>query len=374
MKRIISKIRLILRKYPLLHAIARRIHIIIRTVFTFPSFLSKLVRDYSSVKNRQFNKSVVWFVNVPSHANMGDQAMVYATRRLLHEQFYDYSVIELSREFITSSILTLKILKKYIKENDLFFVQGGYTSTDKSPNEKSHRIIAKNFRYNRIIFMPQTVKYSCDAELQKTASIYNKHGNILFLCRDQVSFNIVKNAFSKITVILYPDVVASLVDREQFKCSLKRDGILLCIREDSEKNYTQNEINKLKSQLELFTKVSLSDLMMTAGGKSPKIFHSMIRGILEKMSQFEIVITDRFHGILFSIISRTRVIVIDSIDYKVREGAFMFSNLIPGSCIYVDSIDKVPEITKNYLQKSNDTDYSDVIYQNYYKDFRKKYL
>ena len=52
----------------------------------------------------------------------------------------------------------------------------------------------------------------------------------------------------------------------------------------------------------------------------------------------------------------------------------MFSNLIPGSCIYVDSIDKVPEITKNYLQKSNDTDYSDVIYQNYYKDFRKKYL
>lgn len=369
----LSDIRFYIRKYPAIHAFIRTLHVIIRGIVTFPVYVGKVYEGFKRIKKRDKSVPTIWFVNVPSHANMGDQAMAYATRRLVSEQFPEYKLIELTREYITSCSYSIKYLKSRIINEDIVFVQGGYTSTDKSPNEKAHRIIASSIN-NRIIFMPQTVKYTSENEKNKTALIYNAHGNILFLCRDKVSYEIVKDSFTNIEVLIYPDIVSSLIGREQFVRSGKRNGVLLCIREDSEKHYSTSQINDMYSSLQTITNVDRADLMLMEGGKNPEVFHKMIDSLLEKMSSYQVIITDRFHGILFSIISETRVLVLDSIDYKVREGAMMFSKLIPGCCEYINNINCVPEVINKEFSEIKPVEYSQYIYDEYFKEFRKKYV
>lgn len=372
-KSLISDLRFFTRKYPYLHSMIRSIHVFVRGVIISPIILSKVLTGFKNIRNRKKNRAVVWFVNVPSHANMGDQAMAYATRRLVSEQFPEYVLIELTRDYITFCSCTIDYLKQNVMEKDIIIIQGGYTSTDKSPNEKAHRLIASSIN-NKIIFMPQTVKYSSDVERDRTAAVYNNHGNIIFFCRDIVSYNLVKDYFTNIEVLLYPDIVSSLIGREHYRRSNNRNGILLVIREDSEKHYSTSQIADLYKSLQTIATVDRSDLMLMKGGQTPDTFHCMIDSLLEKMSAYEIIITDRFHGILFSIISETKVIAIDSIDYKVREGAKMFSKLLPGSCEYAKDISNVPQIVNRVLNETSIVHYDTRIYDKFYKEFRSNYV
>lgn len=73
------------------------------------------------------------------------------------------------------------ILKEKIKETDLIFFQSGYTFTGIHPYENMHRKIVENFPYNKIVFLPQTVKFKNQKILENVQNFYGKYDNIYFL-------------------------------------------------------------------------------------------------------------------------------------------------------------------------------------------------
>lgn len=371
MQTIISNLRIKLRKYPCLFKFAKGVRKILIWPGVKKELIEKVQEDTATILKQDKGTLKCWFVCVPSHGNLGDQAMAMANRRWISENYPEYKLVELSRESLTvKTPCVMDLIKQVTTARDIFFVQGGYTSGDKTVNEKANRLLASQMTENRIVFFPQTVFYTTKNELEKTAEIYNKHGNILFLARDQVSYKTVKEAFRNIEVELYPDTVSSLIGRIKIDYAKKRSGVLFCIREDSEKLYSDDEIKQAVELIEKHYPVDIADLMVKAREKTKQEYEDYIEDLIVKMSSYRIIVTDRFHGILFGMLSNTRVCAIDSIDFKVREGAIMFNALYPGSVHYAKSITDIVDYVEDNYQKENQVEYDDRCYKKFYKDFR----
>jgi hydroxyethylthiazole kinase-like uncharacterized protein yjeF len=121
-------------------------------------------------------------------------------------------------------------------------------------------------------------------------------------------------------VQLYPDIVTTLIG--SMPNTSERDGVLLCIRNDSEKKYTDDEIKQLKNKLQeagLFCEVADTNSNLPLKELIAN-FSSELEKTLDFFARHKVVITDRYHGTIFSMISNTPVIVIATNDHKVKTG------------------------------------------------------
>lgn len=196
----------------------------------------------SSIKGVQ--KRII-FCGVPVHKNMGDQAQRYCIEKWCQENYPDYIVAAFptwpfyERDF-------REAIKEEIKSEDIIIIQSGYCTTDRHYDHFMHRFLVKTFRNNQILFMPQTVNFFNESEGYKTGKLYAKHNKLLFLARDKVSFESAKRFFKGTKVVLYPDIVTTLIG--SYESEQAKKGILLCVRNDTEKKYTNDEINKLANR------------------------------------------------------------------------------------------------------------------------------
>lgn len=141
----------------------------------------------------------IWYFCVPTHSNLGDQAQACCIEKYFRKFFSDHIVFKLSNnafDFYEEKILM--ILKEKIKETDLIFSQSGYTFTGIHPYENMHRKIVENFPYNKIVFLPQTVKFKNQKILENVQNFYGKYDNIYFFARDKISYDIYKSIFLSI--------------------------------------------------------------------------------------------------------------------------------------------------------------------------------
>ncbi len=72
-----------------------------------------------------------------------------------------------------------------------------------------------------------------------------------------------------------------------------------------------------------------------------------VEKILRKISGAKLNITDRFHGIIFSVITNTPVIVFKSLDHKIEYGVRWFKHL--DWVHYVEEKDDIEKIILKYL-------------------------
>lgn len=238
--------RKILRKMPWVYGIVRKLHIIFNDIVMFPLRCKINIETKKKISNLKIiDGNRVWYLCVPVHNNLGDYAQYVCISKWIKEAFPNYNEIEIPTIPLCYDYSGLeKEMKKKIKNDDVIIFQSGYTSSDLHPDEAVHRKIAKTFLKNKIVFFPQTVKYTSEKEIKKTAKLYNDHGRILFMTRDQQSFDEAKKYFTQIKVMLYPDIVTSLIGSFHKESLDKREGIVFCIRSDSEKLYTDSLIKR----------------------------------------------------------------------------------------------------------------------------------
>ena len=239
------------------------------------------------------------------------------------------------------------------------FFQSGYTSTDLHDDEKVHRIIVKSFPNNRIVFFPQTVKYSSEKEAFKTAKIYNAHKHILFMARDNHSYKTATTYFTGVRVKLMPDIVTTLIGTSVPK--QERKGVFYCIRHDSEKMFSDVQIKQTFSSL----RTDNDEWGDTTLAKNEQCTPQVIDSIISHFSRYKLIVTDRFHGTIFSLVASTPVIVIPTIDHKVLEGADWFLDLYPQTIVKVNSLEEA------YVKASEMIDSTPEIIQETY--FKKHY-
>lgn len=327
----------------------------------------RIKKEVSNIKS----KKIVYYLGITEHNNLGDNAQHYCIKKWIQKNLSEYQMVMVDA---TTIIMInggwLRWFKKTFDSNkDLIVFQSGYCTQDLGgTHELMHRIIADNFPTAKILMMPQTIYFQHEENRKRTSESYDQCKNMLFLARDEVSYQQALQMFPHLKVKLYPDIVTTLIGKYSF--NNKRDKIFICRRDDGEKFYTEDELVNLKIKLEKLAPVEIGDTQYE-GENLREHLEEAINEIIEKMSHYKCVITDRYHGTIFSLCANTPVIIIKSNDHKVVTGANWFKGVY-NNHVYVakdldDAYNKVQEICKNfdYIKLK---EYFDIEYYNKLKD------
>ncbi|MDO5131608.1 MAG: polysaccharide pyruvyl transferase family protein [Eubacteriales bacterium] len=318
------------------------------------------------------NGERILFCGVPVHRNMGDQAQRYCIRGWCRENYPDRTLIELPSWPFYSRAFRERLARS-VRPEDLFVLQSGYCTTSRHYEHRMHRFVVGRFPDNPVLIMPQTISFRYPRDGFRTGRIYDRHKKLLFLARDRVSFGYAKRFFPSTRVLLYPDIVTTLIGTRTFDG--ERDGVFLCIRGDSEKKYSAEEIGALRTELErrqirCETGDTESDLpldMLVSG------FAEELDRVLEHFASFRAVITDRFHGTIFSLISNTPVIVLATNDHKVVTGTDWFRDVYPEAFALADSTEQALERTLRILEREPEMDNRPWFRTRYYDLLKAKW-
>lgn len=271
----------------------------------------------------------IFYLGITEQPNLGDMGQHYCILNWIKENYPNHRLVKFESSTVTDTRFDfiIKFKKVYRKDKDIIIFQSGYCTQDLGgDHELMHRLICDALPEARIIMMPQTIYFKHAENKERTAKSYNNAKNMLFLARDFVSLKMAKEMFPDINVKAFPDIVTTLIGTLKF--NNKRNGVCLCTRNDGEKLYSDEELGTLVSKLEQTTIVTRKDTQ----GKAPfktirKNLQQFINAEIESYSYYDVTITDRYHGTIFSLCAGTPVIIIKTTDHKVTTGADWFKGI-----------------------------------------------
>lgn len=275
----------------------------------------------------------------PVHGNLGDQAIVYAEKKMLRDLFPQKKIIEVSNYVYEKFMIEICSL---IKPNDTIILDGGGNlgSLWLKEDDKISNII-DSFKDNKILVFPQTAFYdklmASQKRIEKNREIYREAEKLTFLLRDKDSFVLFRENFPESKVFLCPDIVLSLDEKKR----KDRKDVLLCFRSDREKVFGDEELKVLEEYLlESRLKITFSDTVVS---KKVNLYNRKyeLKRKWKEFSSHKLVITDRLHAMIFAYITGTPCIAVNNKSKKV-EGTYDFIR----DCGFVKLAMDVDEIMK----------------------------
>lgn len=308
-------------------------------------------RRLSQVLNSSKSKQTIYLFSNPIHSNLGDQAQTYCILNWFKSNYPSFQVVCLPQK--TTSPKMLQIIRDRLTETDLLFIHSGYLMFDPHPHLPYICDVIELFKDRKIVVLPQTINLNSEKVLKKVQGAFNDHSNLYLLCRDDVSFERAHKLFPKCKLILWPDFVTSLIGIKAY--SNFRNGIMFCMRNDGEKFYTDDDIYKLKDR---FGGIHITPFDTTIN-KSAFAWRfnreKLIENVLDKFSHHQLVITDRYHGTIFSQVTSTPVIVLSSSDHKLSSGVKWFSNdSFKENVFFARSLDEAYELAKEIMLRKGE--------------------
>ena len=359
-----------------LYRIAKILH---KPIYALHLYLERSPDRHSETKSSLLQLEIVqksdvkiWFCGIPNHKNLGDQAQRYCIEKWLKANYSEYEIVEVLAWPFYNKAFCQK-LKKKVNVKDLFVIQSGYCTSEQHYNHYMHRVIASLFPDNPILIMPQTVKFYKEKEGYKTGNIYAQHDCLYFLARDKQSYLYAKKFFKKTKIQLYPDIVTSLIGTLKF--DKPRNGVLICVRNDGEKFYTDEQIASMKRKFG--TKSIHTELTDTNyDGDYNYLVEHFEDCLLEKLKQFasyQVVITDRYHGTIFSMIANTPVIVLATKDHKVKTGTEWFKGVYDSAYFNASSIEEAISKTLELIETNLTVENSAYFKEKYYDCLKEQF-
>ena len=305
-------------------------------------FTKRTANELLEEKDWRNNKNVFVF-GAPFHNNAGDQAQTLCIQKWMEDNYPGYAI----RIFDTIKTAErdyrlLFRIKKNLKASDLIILHSGYHTTDLYKLEDyTQRKVVEMFPEKRIVILPQTIFYQDLKEQEAAQKVYNSHNNLIMMCRDEVSLKKAIELFPGCKKLLFPDIVTTMIGKYHF--SFERSGILLCTRQDKESSISEKDRNELIRKL---SKIDTVDLTDTNLNYSAVDFNQKRQTILERewarYAHYRVIITDRYHGTVFSLIANTPVIVMPSADHKLESGVRWFPESFNGFVQYIPDLKQIP--------------------------------
>lgn len=310
----------------------------IRKYFGF--IYSKALAKYKERKYKEFvnnditrltppiSQQRIYYLGITEHPNLGDMGQHYCILNWISKNFPDSELLSFKSSTVVNPFVDFPSkLKTIYRPNDIIIFQSGYCTQDLGgDHELMHRMIIDKIPYAKILMMPQTIFFQHEKNKKRTSKSYNQATNMLFLARDTVSYNMAKEMFPNIEVQAFPDIVTTLIGKYTFEN--ERKGVCFCLRDDSEKFYSDKELQNLKKQIEEIEPITTTDTTIsTSEEKIRKNLQHYIEKQIIFFSKYKIVITDRYHGTIFSLAAGTPVIIIKTNDHKVITGANWFKGV-----------------------------------------------
>lgn len=294
-------------------------------------YRSYYTRRLCNQMKRSLGEKNIWLLGTPRSTNLGDHAQVLCSMRWFQKNYPDYTVHEYSSfELMGHDAMLLECIAQNVGKDDLIFFQSGYNFTDMYPfQEIMHREAVRRIPGHRVVFLPQTIKfeqpYGTNAFVQESRALYAGNEDIYLLCRDQKSLETAAEALPGVKKRAFPDFVTTMIGTTELP-QTDRTNVMLCVRHDRESSLTAAEIGQLTRQLQTLGNVLVSDTTLTL--TSPNIVRGnrarFIDQMLRDIRSCKVVVTDRYHGLVFSMVANTPVVLLKTIDHKITEGIKWF--------------------------------------------------
>lgn len=336
-------------------------------------YINLMNRIYRLVETRALEKKIIrnntskniYLFSNPIHSNLGDQAQTYCILRWFREQYPDYNAICVPQRLCNASLL--ETILQRISPEDKIFVHSGYLIYDPHPELPFICEVISKFKGHQIIVLPQTINLEDSNIKELVTNTFNSHGNVKLLCRDEISYQKATKDFNRCNIALFPDFVTSIIGNPEFRYNTSRNGILFMLRNDGEKYYSDEKLSALMQRLSKHG-ISVDDTTIAKSSFAWKSNREkLIKKTLRKMASAKLIITDRYHGLIFSQITSTPVIVIRSNDHKLSSGVDWFRpDIFKNNVTFANSLDEAYNIAEKILQKEGITPNPPYFYQTFF--------
>ena len=293
------------------------------------------------VFERSRNPGAAYLVLTPEHGNLGDHAIAQA----------EYLVLE--KAGVKAVELTVEELKlrrelgllRLMNGRTILVNGGGNLGTLWFSVEELIRAVIEKNPKSDIFILPSTIYYDDtdfgNEEKQRSKEIYNAHNKLVLYLRERESYRISAELYKDATVKLMPDM-AMLLNRSE--PHVPRHGCILTLRSDRERTRTEEQDAEILRQVSELFGSDHTFLDMNVGHSIPVSQRDeALSAQYEAFKHAELVITDRLHGMIFSAITGTPCIVIESKSHKVRGCYEWISNLE-----YIRFCDNAEQISEVY--------------------------
>ncbi|MCP3761400.1 polysaccharide pyruvyl transferase family protein [Domibacillus sp. A3M-37] len=298
--------------------------------------------------NKIRKRKKIILIDTPLYGNIGDQAITIAEQAWINDEFFGYEKFYFTvNEIKLNNYSTLKLIKKLITDKDIICLQGGGHFGDLYiDSEILKRNVVEQYPNNKIILFPSTMNFSDTEsgrkEKLKSKAIYDSHKDISVILREEKSFLDAKNTFKNVKLILNPDAVFYLCStpiQDEINKNTSKENILVCFRRDKETFYNLEEKNNLLNNLKKkYNNIIEQDTNVPYGIREDERKREVIR-MVKNFANSKVVITDRYHGMIFSILAKTPCIVLRSKDHKIVESLRWIDKF--GTVEYVENIELV---------------------------------
>ncbi|MGF3141079.1 polysaccharide pyruvyl transferase family protein [Facklamia sp. P13064] len=312
------------------------------------------------------NEKRILLMGTSIYGNLGDQAISESEIKFIKENFSNVKLIEVPGNFY---ITNEKIINQYITSNDLLILTGGGFLGSLWPEGQdiANRLI-QNFKQNKIVIFPQTIYYSPENEvlIEDHKNIYSSHKNLSMIVRDKRSQEFLyKNSFKFKNILYTPDIVTFLDENNRKE---RPEYISLILREDKESVIDLKKIKTIQNILKELNEENLrTEEYDTVLNKKIDLLNrkNELNLLFNKISKSKIVVTDRLHGMLLSVICGIPVIALDNISKKVY-GSYQWLEKL-GYVYYVsDEIDK-EKIRYLFINRDN-FNYNNFLFKDYHDE------
>ncbi|MFV8806035.1 polysaccharide pyruvyl transferase family protein [Aerococcus urinaeequi] len=324
-----------------------------------PIYKEKTKRILSNVPYGRF---VV--IGTPNSGNLGDHAIVEAQKRFLKEHFPEKEYVEIS---INHYKFDYNNIKRMINKRDVIIICGGGFLGNLWPNaELMVRNVLSTFHDNKVIIMPQTInfdeRFNKDEELKLSKLSYNSHNNLTLFLREKQSYEFVMSEFSaSVNPKLVPDIVTTM---EYASKKNTRNDVLMVLRSDKEKMDNSETFDIIYDLLDAqglsvdFTDTVIKD-EVNEYNRVEKL-----RAKFDEFSNYKLIITDRLHGMIFSLITGTPCIAFDNSSKKVSgvyEWLYEFNYIYCMDNEKKYSKEEINTVIKKLLDNRNSTYESSIL-------------
>ena len=269
----------------------------------------------------------------PRLRNVGDQAQVVAIRAWVDEHYPGRQVVEIDKD---QQRRVLPALRRVARADDLVLLHSGGNLGDRGIwSETARRAAITALRHCPVVSLPQTIFFSDTPtgrhERATTEGVYAGHRRLVVIGRDPVSAEQAAAMFPGATTFALPDPVLSLPPRPRDGTGRTGPGpassgplsVLLCLRQDDESATGPADVAVLRAMPHVITAYDTTldhDI-------APEQRHAVLAAALDLFSAADVVVTDRFHGVIFSVLCRRPVVVLRTVDHKLTSAISWFEGM-----------------------------------------------
>lgn len=271
-----------------------------------------------------------YILGAPRYGNLGDLALLRGEVEFIQKYFSNYKIKEITGEKISYISENIKLSKS----SSIYALQaGGNIGTLYPGIHLDQEGALRNINTNNLMIFPQTFYYDTTTQfgrelLEQSCKLYQSKKIQVFV-REKSSFEFLSEEFQNVEVSLVPDIALMIDGTGYSKAVEERDGLFLCLRNDSERTLTNEKLDIILTKSEQYfgSNITEGDTHRYNDDVDDDTF-KYVEPLLETIGTKRMMVTDRLHGMIFAAITNTPCIVITSKSPKVK-GVYQWIKHLP---------------------------------------------